>query len=124
MSKKIDATPFLASEVSVGNGVAKFGSTTFPIRNLASVSSEVVPASKIPSIVLGFIGLICMSPDVLGVFGGLVIIAAAVGLWFYRKPTYALEISQNNGRFVYLSNKDRSVVEDVRDQLMAEISRG
>lgn len=108
--------------VKVTNARFVVDGQTYAMNGVTSVRRfEKSPARGLP-IGVGIIGIVAMSGSVIV---GLLLLAAAIGIWVSQKTEFSVLLSSASGEARALSSKDRSYIDQVVEALnTAIIQRG
>ena len=124
-----------SSGVRITNARAVFGSTTYSMANISSVTLGVIPATRIFGILIALLGLLVVCCGGLGLSegggdGGVVIllfgsIILAVGVLaaYLPKPTYVVRIASTSGEVVAQRSKDHACIRAIVDAMNEAIIR-
>ncbi|GIV87342.1 MAG: hypothetical protein KatS3mg054_1371 [Chloroflexus sp.] len=115
--------------ITVTNTRAIFGTKTFAMANIASVSMVEIPPNRGPAIAAALGGLlfacICMALD--GRWLSLIVlvlgIAIAIAIAVSVKPTYAVRIASTSGESNVLTSKDREYIQKIVNAVNEAIIR-
>jgi hypothetical protein len=127
--------------IRITNARAVFGSQTYVMANITSVSKRVMPPNRMLGMVTTFIGLIVIAIAIIdaalygeigssgGMIGGIIalglfgLVVTIVGIALMRiaKPTYVVRIGSASGESNVLTSKDAAYIQKIVDSMNAAI---
>ncbi|MER9628934.1 DUF6232 family protein [Mesorhizobium sp. M0296] len=100
--------------VIIGPSMAHFGSTSYPIANIGSVSIKDIgrgPAGPL-GVIMAIVGLILLLQS--NVFVGLVLLALGAILFIRAKPKAALVLKTSSGDVQAMESTEKQIIADTK----------
>lgn len=97
---------------------AIFGSTTYSMANITSVTKGQEPAKRTPGILVAIVGIVLLLGG-LGIDGteltiaGILVLALGILLAYRAKAKYHLQITSASGEFTPVSSEDEKYIESI-----------
>lgn len=111
-----DETIFQQSNIIIDRSLARFGTTTYPVANIGSVSIQRNGSpGKVLAVVLFIIGGLALVGGG-GVIGLVLLIVGALA-FFFSKPTFSIMLKTSSGDQQVLQDKNEIFVTDVKNAL-------
>ena len=129
---------FSESDIQITNKRAVFGSKTYAMRNVSSVSKKIIYTSKTVEALFavggagfaGLIGLLMIVSDEINVFQIVFFLGSllftVLGVWLYRrvKNSYSVQISSSSGEVKAFTSQNEDLVSSIVHALSEAIIQG